>query len=60
MQVGYTAQISDINPPSTSAFYGTNIKIANMMTGQIICDKNDTATMYSSSCTVSDHGKVAF
>ena len=60
MQVGYTAQISDINPPSMSAFYGTNVKIANMLTGQIICDKNDTATMYSGSCTVADHGKVAF
>jgi hypothetical protein len=60
LQAGYTAQIASISPPSAGAYYGANIKIANMMTGQIICDKNDTATVYSGSCTVADHGKVAF
>jgi hypothetical protein len=60
LQAGYSATIADINPTAMSAFYGTNIKIANMLTGALVCDKNDTATMYSSSCTVSDHGKVAF
>ena len=60
LQSGYTAQVASITPVASGAYYGTNIKIASLSTGAIISDKNDTSTMYSGSCTVSDHGKVAF
>ena len=57
---GYAAQANDLSPVGSGAFYGTNIKAASLVTGQEVWNINDTATQYSSSCAVADHGKVAF
>ncbi len=41
------------------AYYGTRIRAASIVTGQLLWDITVEDTMYSSSCTVADHGKAA-
>lgn len=59
LQAGYSAQATAITPEAAGAYYGTNIKAASLTTGQEVWNKNVSETMYSRSCSVADHGKVA-
>ncbi|MGB9959113.1 MAG: hypothetical protein ACPLKQ_01145 [Candidatus Bathyarchaeales archaeon] len=56
---GASALVSPITPPGLGAWYGTWMQIANLKTGALILNKTIEETLYSSSCVVADHGKVA-
>jgi hypothetical protein len=57
--VNIAAMTTDITPAAVGAYYGTEIRAANILTGQELWNITTDKTMYSSSCTVADHGKVA-
>ena len=58
-EVGIAAWTTQITPPAVGAYYGTQIRAASLTTGQQLFDVSVDETMYSGSCTVADHGKVA-
>jgi hypothetical protein len=57
--VNIAALTSAITPPAVGAYYGTSISAASLTTGQLLWNITSDQTMYSGSCTVADHGKVA-
>jgi len=59
LETGIAATTTAINPSAIGAYYGTRISAADMKTGGLIWEKTVEDTMYSGSCTVADHGKVA-
>ncbi|MDH5266315.1 MAG: PQQ-binding-like beta-propeller repeat protein [Candidatus Bathyarchaeota archaeon] len=57
---GYGARYADISPPAMGATYGTIVYGYNLTTGEELWNTTlDTEGMYSGSCAVADHGKVA-
>jgi hypothetical protein len=59
-EAGIAATTTAVNDATAiGAYYGTRIQAASIVTGQLLWDKTVEDTMYSSSCTVADHGKVA-
>ena len=59
LQSGYSAQVSSITQPASGAYFGTWIRAASLTTGQITFNITDPDTLYSGSCSIADHGKVA-
>jgi hypothetical protein len=59
-EAGIAADTGQNTPAAMGAWYGTWIRAASLKTGQELWDITVAETMYSSSCTVADHGKVAF
>jgi len=60
LEAGIAADTGQITPEAMGAYYGTYIKAASLITGQELFYTTVDETMYSGSCTVADHGKVAF
>jgi hypothetical protein len=58
-ETGVAVSTNTITRPATGAWYGTTISAVSMKTGIELWNKELKETMYSSSCTVADHGKVA-
>ena len=56
---GYGGSISSITPDSLGAWYGSIARGYNLYTGEMLWEKEIPDTLYSSSCTVADHGKIA-
>jgi hypothetical protein len=59
LESGYTGTISAITPSAEGAYYGSWIRGANLKTGALTFNITDPDTLYSGSCQVSDHGKIA-
>lgn len=59
LEAGIAATTSSITPSALGAYFGATIQAASMKTGQLLWTTNVDDTIYSSSCTVADHGKVA-
>ena len=60
LEAGIAVTTNPLTPPAVGAWYGTNVRAADMVTGVQLWNKNYTETLYSSAATVADHGKVAF
>jgi hypothetical protein len=59
-EAGLGASYSGITPPAMGASYGTTITGYDLWTGQQLWSNTlDDEGMYSGSCAVADHGKVA-
>jgi hypothetical protein len=59
-EAGIAATTTAVNDATAiGAYYGTRIQAVSIVTGQLLWDKTVEDTMYSSSCTTADHGKVA-
>jgi hypothetical protein len=59
MEAGIAVTTNPITPAAAGAWYGTSIQAASLITGAQLWNKTYEETMYSSSATVADHGKVA-
>ncbi|HLN45879.1 MAG TPA: PQQ-binding-like beta-propeller repeat protein [Candidatus Sulfotelmatobacter sp.] len=58
-EANVAAWTTALTPAAVGAYYGTQIRGASLITGQQLFDVSVEETMYSGSCTVADHGKVA-
>jgi hypothetical protein len=59
-EAGIAASVSAITNPATGAYYGTWAQAASLKSGELLWNKTYPETLYSGSCVVADHGKVAF
>jgi hypothetical protein len=60
METGYGATYASISPPAMGVAYGTTVTGYNLFTGEELWTKTVADEgMYSGSCAVADHGKVA-
>ncbi len=60
MEAGYGATYGSINPPAMGVQYGTTVTGYDLFTGEELwTEELPDEAMYSGSCAVADHGKVA-
>ncbi len=59
MESGIAVTTTPLTPAAVGAWYGTNVVAASLLTGAQLWNQTYEETMYSSSSTVADHGKVA-
>jgi hypothetical protein len=59
MEAGIAVATNPVTPPAVGAWYGSSVQAASLVTGAQIWNKTYEETIYSSSSTVADHGKVA-
>jgi hypothetical protein len=60
MEAGIAVTTNPVTIPAVGAWYTTNCYAASLITGQQLWNKTYDETIYSSSATCADHGKVAF